>query len=70
VVLEKNGDELDHRVKNEEVLHRVKVERNILHTIIRRNTTRICHILHSNCLLKYVIEEGMDRSDEKSTNKT
>jgi hypothetical protein len=43
-------------VRNEEVLHRVKEERNILHTIKRRNANWIGHILRRNCLLKHVIE--------------
>jgi hypothetical protein len=53
---------LTDRVRNEEVLHRVKEERNILHTIQRRKANCIGHILRRNCLLKYVIEgllEGM-----------
>jgi hypothetical protein len=45
------------RVRNEEVLHRVKEERNIVHTIIRRKANWIGHILRSNCLLKHVIKE-------------
>jgi hypothetical protein len=44
------------RVRNEEVLHGVKEERNILHTIKRRKANWIGHILHRNCLLKQVIE--------------
>jgi hypothetical protein len=44
------------RVRNEEVLHRVKEERNILHTIKRRKANWIGHILRTNCLLKHVIE--------------
>jgi hypothetical protein len=44
----------DH-VRNE-VLHRVKGERNILHTIKRRKANWIGQILCKNCLLKYVIE--------------
>ena len=40
----------DH-VRNEEVLHRVKGERNIIHTVKRRKTNWIGHILHRNCLL-------------------
>jgi hypothetical protein len=44
------------RVRNEEVLHRVKEERNIVHTIKRRKATWIGHILRRNCLLKHVIE--------------
>jgi hypothetical protein len=39
------------RVRNEEVLHRVKEERNILHTIKRRKANWIGHILRRNCLL-------------------
>jgi hypothetical protein len=44
------------RVRNEEVLHRVKEERNILHTIKGRKANWIGHILRRNCLLKHVIE--------------
>jgi hypothetical protein len=43
------------RVRNE-VLHRVKKERNIVHTIKRRKANWIGHILRRNCLLKHVIE--------------
>jgi predicted AlkP superfamily pyrophosphatase or phosphodiesterase len=43
------------RVKNE-VLHRAKEERNVLHTINTRKPNWIGHIWHSNCLLKHVIE--------------
>jgi hypothetical protein len=48
------------RVRNEEVLHRVKEERNILHTIQRRKANWIGHILRRNCLLKHVIEEKLE----------
>jgi hypothetical protein len=44
------------RVRNEEVLHIVKEERNILHTIKRRKPNWIGHVLRRNCLLKNVIE--------------
>jgi hypothetical protein len=40
------------RERNEEVLHRVKEERNIVHTIKRRTANWIGHILCRNCLLK------------------
>jgi hypothetical protein len=43
-------------VRNEEVLHRVREERNIVHTIKRRKANWIGHILRRNCLLKHVIE--------------
>ena len=45
------------REKNEEVLHRVKEERNILHTIKRRKANWIGHTVRKNYLLKYVTEE-------------
>jgi hypothetical protein len=48
------------RVRNEEVLHRVKEERNILHTIKRRKANWLGHILRRNCLLKHVIEEKLE----------
>jgi len=43
-------------VRNEEVLHWIKEERNILHTVKRRMDNWIGHILRRNCLLKQVIE--------------
>jgi hypothetical protein len=45
-----------YRVRNEEVLHRVKEERNIVHAIKRRKADWIGHILRRNYLLKHVIE--------------
>jgi hypothetical protein len=47
-------------VRKEEVLHRVKEERNIVHTIKRRKANWIGHILHRNCLLKRVIEGKLE----------
>ena len=44
------------RVRNEEVLQRVKEEKNIISTIKRRKANWIGHILRRNCLLKHVIE--------------
>jgi hypothetical protein len=40
------------RVRNEEALTRVKVDRNILHTINSRNGNRTGQIVRRNCLLK------------------
>jgi hypothetical protein len=40
------------RVRNEEVLHRVKEERNIVHTIKRRKTNWIGHVLCTKSRLK------------------
>jgi hypothetical protein len=48
------------RVRNGEVLHRVKEERNIVHTIKRRKANWIGHILRKNCLLKHVIEGKLE----------
>jgi hypothetical protein len=45
----------DH-VRNEEVLHTVKEERNIIHTVKRRKDNWVGHILRRNCLLKHIIE--------------
>jgi hypothetical protein len=53
VVLEKMSW-TDH-VRNE-VSHRAKEEKNILHAIQRRQTNWIEHILHRNCPVKQVIE--------------
>jgi hypothetical protein len=43
-------------VRNEEVLLRVKEQRNILHEISTRKANWIGHILRRNCLLQQVIE--------------
>jgi hypothetical protein len=48
------------RVRNEEVLHSVKEERNIVHTIKRRKANWIGHNLRRNCLLKHVIEGKLE----------
>ena len=45
----------DH-VRNEDVLHRVKEQRNILHEIRKRMAKWIGRILRRNCLLQRVIE--------------
>jgi len=47
-------------VRNEEVLHRVKQDRNILHTATVRKADWIGHILRRNCLLKHVIEQKIE----------
>jgi hypothetical protein len=53
------------RVRNEEVLHRVKEERNILHTVKGRKANWIGHILRRNCLLKQVIEGKREKEGKK-----
>jgi hypothetical protein len=52
------------RVRNEEVLHRVKEERNILHIIKRRKAKWSGHIFCRNCLLKSVIEGKLEGRTE------
>jgi hypothetical protein len=44
-------------VRKEEVLLRVKEQRNILHEIRKRKAYWIGHILRRNCILQRVIEE-------------
>ena len=44
------------RVRNKEVLQRVKEERNILQTVKRRKAIWIGHMLCGNCLLKHIME--------------
>jgi hypothetical protein len=46
----------DH-VRKEDVLLRVKEQKNILHEISKRKGNWIRHILRRNCLLQRVIEE-------------
>jgi len=43
------------RVRNEEVLHRVKEERHILHAVKRGKANKIGYILRRNFFLKHVI---------------
>jgi hypothetical protein len=52
------------RVRNEEVLQRVKEDRNILQTIKRRKTKWIGHILCRSCHLKHVIERKIEGRTE------
>jgi len=47
-------------VRNEEVIQRVKEERNILHTAKRQEANCAGHILRRNCLLRHVIEGKLD----------
>jgi len=51
-------------VRNEEVLLRVKEQRNILHEIRKRKANWIGHILGRNCLLQRVIEGKIKRGIE------
>jgi hypothetical protein len=55
-------------VRNEEVLHWVKEERNILLTVNRRKANWIDHVLRRSCLLKHVMEGKIEEKirDRKS----
>ena len=58
-------------MRNEEVIHRVKEDRNILRTIKRRKADCIGHNLRRNCLIKHVIEGKVEgRSERKRRKKT
>jgi hypothetical protein len=46
-------------VRNEELLQRIKEERNIVQIITRRKVNWISHILRRNCRPKHVIDEKM-----------
>jgi len=50
----------NYRVKNEDVLHVVKAERNVLRTRKQTKANCIGYILHSKCLLKQVIETNIE----------
>ena len=54
---------------NEDVLLRVKEQRNILHEIRKRKANWIGHILRRNCLLQRVIEgkkkEGIEVTERR-----
>ena len=47
------------RVRNE-VLRRVKEERNIIHTTERMKVNWIGHVLRGNCLLKHIVERKIE----------
>ena len=52
-------------MRNEEVLRRVKKERDILHTVKRRKDNWIGQILRGNCLLKHFIEGKIERTGRR-----
>jgi hypothetical protein len=49
-------------VRKEEVLHRVKEERNVLQTIKIRKANWIGHILRRNCPMKHVTDGKIEGS--------
>jgi hypothetical protein len=54
-------------VRNEEMLQRVKEERNILQEVKRRKVNRFGHILRRNCFLKHVSEGNIEGISEGKT---
>jgi len=58
----------DH-VRNEDVLLRVKEQRNILHEIRKRKANWIGHILRRNCLIQRVITGKIQGGIEVTANK-
>jgi len=59
-------------VRNEDVLPRVRGQRNILHEICKRKVNWMRHILRRNCLLQRVTIgniQSRDRSDSKTRKK-
>ena len=55
------------RVRNEEVLRRVKEERSILHAIKLRKANWVGHTLRRTCFTKNVIELKMEENTRKKT---
>jgi hypothetical protein len=51
-------------VRIEEILHRVKEERNILRKLKSRKVKWIGHMLRRNCLLNHVIERKLEGKTE------
>jgi hypothetical protein len=58
------------RVRNEEVFHRAKEERNIVHTIKRREVNWIGDIFCRKCLLKHVIEGKAEGGKKRKKTQT
>ena len=48
------------RVRNEEVLHRVIKERNVLRTVVSRKAKWIGCVLRRNCLLQHVVKGNIE----------
>jgi hypothetical protein len=53
-------------VRNEKVLHRVKEERNIVHTVERWKANWIGHILRRNYFLKHVTEGKIEENRRRA----
>jgi hypothetical protein len=58
------------RVRNEEILRRVKEERHILRTIKRRKANWVGNILRGNCLPSKTCDGRKDSGKDRSERKT
>ena len=58
------------RVKIEDVLRRVKKERNVLHTMKRQKADWIGHIMSRNCFLQRVIKGKIEGRKDVETDVT
>ena len=56
--------------ENGEVLHTMKEERNILHTVKQRKASLFGHRLRWNCFVQQVIEGKMEEKKKKTKKKT
>jgi hypothetical protein len=62
-------DQLQRWCEKEEVLHRAKEDRNIIHNIKTRKANWICHIFLKNWFLKYATERMIEGRIEGKTRK-
>jgi hypothetical protein len=53
-------------MRNKDVIHKIKVKREMLHTIKRRKCNWIGHTLRGNCLLKRVTEGKIEGRIEET----
>jgi len=55
------------RVRNEQIFQKVKEERNVLHTMKRKKSNWIGHILRRNCPLKHINEGQIEGTGRRGT---
>jgi hypothetical protein len=56
-------------VREVKVLHKLKEQRNIIHTVKRKKANRIGHILRGNCLIKRIIKREIKGATEVAVSK-
>ena len=57
-------------MRNNEAIHIVKEDRNILHTLKSKKTKWIGHVLRINCLVKHVTEGKIEERIQMTTGKS